>query len=262
MKRNTVRPDVNELEGCVKLGMAREALKLARRALRRPDIRAKTFNDALDAILIQADKLKPWTMLVEGAYARLPKRDHKSVRSMLVSFRHSIRDHEGVLQLLPRHFSGEFALYELSFGMDAAMALNKMELAGTLARRLPRAMRAACEPTLQSILRLNLAEFFTRTGKWNEAIAIFETVLDDSIFSRDAVKGIVEIHVAGALLAIKRGFELVNKFNQSFDPKMETTLPGNDKKIQQQAEKQFRKMQNILEKSVPEKRRKELGLEA
>jgi len=207
MKRNT-EPDVNELEGCVKLGMAREALKLARRALKRTDIGATTFNDALDAILRQADKLKPWTMLVEGAYARLPKCDHKSVRFMLVSFRHSIHDHEGVLQLRPRHFGGEFALCELSFGMDAAMALNKMDLAGTLARRLPSAMRAAREPTMQSILRLNLAEFFVRTGKWDDAIAVFETVLDDSIFSRDVVKGIVEIHAARALLAIKHGLEL------------------------------------------------------
>src|ERR1017187_7162869 len=118
MKRNTA-PDVNELKGCVKLGMTREAVKLARRALRRPDIRAATFNDALDAILIQADKLKPWTRLVEDAYVRLPKCNRKAVRFMLVSFRHSIHDHEGVLQLLPRHFSGESALCELSFGMDA-----------------------------------------------------------------------------------------------------------------------------------------------
>jgi hypothetical protein len=41
---------------------------------------------------------------------------------------------------------------------------------------------------------------------------------------------------------------------------METTLPGNDKAIQQDAEKKFRTLQKILEKIVPEKRQKELGL--
>jgi hypothetical protein len=252
---------VNEIEGCVKLGMKREALKLARRTLKQTNITAKNFNDALDAVLIQADKLKAWTMLVEGAYARLPERDQKSVRFMLMSFRHCNRHNEGVLQLLPRHFTGEFALCELAYAMDAAMSVNKMELAATLARRLPWAIRSAEKPTMQTVLRLNLAEFFTRTGKWDEAIAILETVCGDNVFCRDAVVGVAEIHIARALLAIKHGFELVGKFNRNFDANMETTLPGNDKKIRQQAETQFRKWQKILGKVVPEKRRKELRLD-
>jgi hypothetical protein len=74
------------------------------------------------------------------------------------------------------------------------------------------------------------------------------------------VEGIVDIHVAAALLAIKRGLELVEKFNKNPNPEMETTLPGNDKKIQQRAEKRFRKLKKILAKIVPEKRQKELGL--
>ncbi|MEI9962174.1 MAG: hypothetical protein WDM76_13890 [Limisphaerales bacterium] len=105
-----------------------------------------------------------------------------------------------------------------------------------------------------------LAEYYTRKGLWNNAIELWEFVQQDNIFCQNAVGGIVEIQVAAALLAIKRGLELVKKFNQGFDPETETTLPGNDKKIQQQAEKQFRKWRKILEKIVPEKRQKNWGL--
>jgi hypothetical protein len=214
----------------------------------------------LDAILLQADKLKLWVTLVEKAYARLLKADRKHVRFMLVSFRSCSRNCENVLELLPQQFTGELALCELSFGMDAAMALGKMELAAKLARHLPGAIRAAESPTMKSLLRLNLAGFFARAGKWDEAIAVLEIVRNDKIFCRDAVTGMVEIHAARALLAIKHGLALVEKFNREFDPKRETTLPGNDKTIQQQAEKQFHKLRNMLAKIVSEKRQKELGI--
>jgi len=46
---------LDELGGFVKLGMKREALKLARRTLKQADVTAKAFNDALDAVLTLAD---------------------------------------------------------------------------------------------------------------------------------------------------------------------------------------------------------------
>ncbi|HEY1719395.1 MAG TPA: hypothetical protein VGH42_14040 [Verrucomicrobiae bacterium] len=157
--------------------------------------------------------------------------------------------------------AGEFGLIELCFGMGAAMSLKKMELAENFSGWFPKAMQMAESPTMRFILGLTLADFFTRTGKWEDAVALFESVQKDRIFCRDAVKGIVEIHAFHALLAINNGLTLVKKFNCDFEPEMEMTLPGNDKKIQQQTEKQFRKWRKILEKVVPEKRQKELGLE-
>jgi hypothetical protein len=255
---------LDELNALNELGMKRETLSETRCLLKSRSITSGDFNKALNALLVQANRLKPWTTLVENAYARLPKHDQEFARFMLVSFRNCIRNYEGVLQLLPpanEICDGEFGLIELGFGIDAAMSLNKMELAEKLAEWMPKAIQLAESPTMQSILRLTYAEFFMRTGKWADAITLFGLVQDDNIFCQDAVTGIVEIHVSHALLAIKNGFTLVKKFKSDFDPKMETTLPGNDKKIQQRSEKQFQKWQKIFEKIMPEKRRKELGLD-
>jgi hypothetical protein len=49
---------INELRGFVHLGMKRGALKLARRTLKQSDIAEKDFGEAVNAVLIHADKCK------------------------------------------------------------------------------------------------------------------------------------------------------------------------------------------------------------
>ena len=53
---------------------------------------------------------------------------------------------------------------------------------------------------------------------------------------------------------------LIEQFNRTFDPEAETIVPGNDKAVQEQAAKEFRRWQKTLEKIVPEKRQRALGL--
>ncbi|MEI9962175.1 MAG: hypothetical protein WDM76_13895 [Limisphaerales bacterium] len=90
---------MSELNGLVGLGMKHEALKLVHRILKQPNITAKDFNDALDAILTLADKTKSWTPVVEAAYARLPERDQQTVRHWMLYFYNSCKNHEGRRQL-------------------------------------------------------------------------------------------------------------------------------------------------------------------
>ena len=250
---------LDELGGFVKLGMKREALKLARRTLKQADITAKAFNDALAAILTLADKCKPWTPVVEAAYAHLPKSDKQAVRHSMLYFYNSSRYYEAAGKFVPRRFVGEVNLMELVLTCKTWLELKRMDEMDKLAKILSRTIKETEHPFMRTQLSECLAEYYTRKGLWNKAVELWGFVQLDNIFCRNAVEGIVDIHVAGALLAIKRGFELVKKFNQSFDPKMETTLPGNDKVIQQQAEKKFRKLQKILEKIVPNERQRELG---
>jgi hypothetical protein len=250
---------LDELGGFVKLGMKREALKLARRTLKQADITAKAFNDALDAILTLGDKCKSWMPVVEAAYAHLPKSDKQAVRHSMLYFYNSSRNHEAAGKFIPRRFVGEVNLMELALTCKTWLELKRMDEMDKLAKILSRTIKETEHPFMRTQLSECLAEYYTRKGLWNKAVELWGFVQLDNIFCRNAVEGIVDIHVAGALLAIKRGFELVKKFNQSFDPKMETTLPGNDKVIQQQAEKKFRKLQKILEKIVPNERQRELG---
>jgi hypothetical protein len=252
---------LDELGGLTNLGMKREALRKARRMLKSRDMTGDDFNRALNAILTLADKCKPWTPVIEVAYARLQRRDKQAVRRWMLYFYCSSRNHEAASKFIPLRFAGEFDIAELAFTCETWLELKRMDEMDNLARRLSRAFKVAKHPSMLTHLAGYLGEYYARKGLWNKAVELWEFVQQDNIHCQNAVESIVEIHVAGALLAIKRGFELAQKFNRDFDPKMETTLPGNDKKIQQQAEKKFLKLQNALGKLLPEKRRRELGLD-
>src|ERR1041384_5706091 len=101
---------------------------------------------ALNANLTHADRVKSWTKLVESAYERLPKRQRPAVRFLMISFRNSCHNPDGVLQLMSKNFTGEFALVELAYAMEASFELDKRELIQKLARCLPGAISKASRP--------------------------------------------------------------------------------------------------------------------
>jgi len=129
-----------------------------------------------------------------------------------------------------------------------------------LAHRLRQFAYQAEHPVTQGQLLLCLAEFHAREGRWNYAIQAAEAALPLETFHQNAVEAIVEIHVAGALMALRRGFQRIEQFNKNFDPETELIVPGNDKAVQEQAAKAFRRLERDLEKIVPKGRQQELGL--
>jgi hypothetical protein len=249
-----------DMDGFGGLGMKKDALALARRVLRSKSVSAKEFENALDAILTHADRCKPWKTLVESAYARLSRRDQKAVRFLMLSFCASSGFYEDASRFIPQRFDGAFGLLEMVFAVHTALATGETALAKKLTKLLPRAIKEAPHPMMKSLLFEALGESQARDGKWDEAIASWEAAQCDGTISQNAVMNIVEIHAARALRTLQRGFQLIEKFNQDFDPELETVVPGTAKAIQRDAEKQFRRLQKILEKIAPKERRKELGI--
>lgn len=249
-----------EMDGFITLGMKEDALRLARLNLEQNTVTVEKFNDALNAIQVFADKTRPWTAVVESAYEHLSKREKPAVRFLMMSFYNASPNHEAVLRLKPKRFTGKFALVELAYALEATFALDKTEIMGTLARCLPRAINEADHPIMQARLLLCHAEYLARRGKWDETIAVLEGVQSNEIFNRNAVTAIVEVHVARALQALREGFKLIRQFNRHFDPDAETIMPGNDKAIQDGAAREFRRLQKSLEQIVSEKRQRKLGL--
>jgi hypothetical protein len=251
----------SELDGLVRAGMKKEALRLVRRMLKSPTVREPAFSDALGTILSVADKVKPWKALVEAAYERLPRSDRPKVRFWMMSIRSSSKDYAGVLSLVPKRFTGPWALLELITAMEATFETNNKELMRQLALRLPRAIEQAEFPWTQARLCLCLAEVCAREGEWDDAIQLMEPVHENLEFVRNAVETVVEAHAALALKAVQRGFQKIEAFRKEFDPQMELTLPGNNKAILDNAAKGFRRLQKRLNKILPAKRQKELGFE-
>ena len=162
--------------------------------------------------------------------------------------------------MLPKRFTGEFALLELLWAMEATFETDSKELMRKLVLRLPRAIDQAENPVTQAALGLCLAEFCAREGAWDDAIALVEPAQECSIYIQDAVSTLVEIHVARALKAVQSGFQKIEVFRKEFDPETELTIPGNEKAMLDNAAKEFQRLQKMLERTVPKKRRGELGL--
>ena len=260
MHRRPAFTTTTELDGLVSAGMKKEALALARRLLRAPVVAAPEFADALQAILILEDKVKPWKPLIEAAYERVPRHKRGSVRFWLMSVSHACHDHEGVLRLAPERFTGEFAFQEAIWALKAAFAIGNNRIIRLLGALLPRLISRAEDPITRAQLLLCLSEFHAREGKWADAIAAAEPAQECAILLRNAVGAIVEIHAARALQAVRRGFDKIEAFGKHFDPKTELMLPGNARTVLKEAEMEFLKLQRILEKIVPEERRRELGI--
>lgn len=265
--RNTRSPksstkwSTEELNEMVKLGMKREALSQARAILKQEHITTDLFHAAMNAIFPLADKLKPWSKLIEAAHARLPKRSQPSVRFWMLCLHCHTDNLEAAKQFIPRRFDGESRLMELAYGTKILLATGgKREELQKLAKKLPGAIQAAADPTMQVTLMDALAEYFTRTGNWSEALELWHFLQLDEMFFSNGVTGIVEIRVAQALRAIQSGLQLVEKSKKNHDPELETTLPGNEKARLGEAEKEFRRLQKKLEKVLPEERQIELGI--
>jgi hypothetical protein len=260
MKRIMKHESSDELEGFSDLGMQCEALRLARQKLKSLSIRGADFRSALDVLLVQADKLRTWSPLVEAAYARLSKRDQRSTRLSMLAFHYSTRNYERASHFIPPRFGSGCDSIELAFAVDTMLELGNITEANKLAGKLPRAIQNAENPTAQAVLVNCLAEYLARKGQWNEAIQIWEAVQSDAILAENAVTGMAEIHAARALRAIRSGLATIEELKANFDPKLETTLPGNEKTRREQAKKKLSRLEKMLEKIVPKERQRELGI--
>ena len=95
----------------------------------------------------------------------------------------------------------------------------------------------------------------------SRGVNIWEPVQLDAIKMESGVVGLMEIHAARALQSTRAGLQLVEKAKINFDADLETTLPGNEKVRWAQTDKKLRRFEKMFEKILPEKRRKEMGID-
>jgi hypothetical protein len=77
-------------------------------------------------------------------------------------------------------------------------------------------------------------------------------------FRRDALSGIVKIHLARAFEAIESGLKALADLKRN--PEMSLCLPGNDLRLTQDAETELLKFKRGIDKLLPDKARKDLGI--
>jgi hypothetical protein len=249
-----------EMSGYADIGMKDEALRAARTVLAKRRILPEEFGEAVRTMGIYLS-CKTWKQskpILEAAYNRQSRKFKRQARSDMLSMYASLGEWETALQFVELRKLSTSA--DVLFGMEVLLKLDKLEDARILASRCRKALRRIADRFQQAVILTALGAFFSRTRRWSGAIEAWEVMPLDLPFRRDALCGIVKIHLAGAFEAAERGLQRLAELKKNPNSENELCLPGNDKWLTRDAEKELLKFKRGIEKLLPKKARKELGI--
>jgi hypothetical protein len=208
---NSHQQIISELQGFVELKMSRDALRLARLSLRKPDISPELFSKAVSAVLNLADDRPHWRALVESAFQRLPKASRPQVRFLMLAYYCALSDYIAAQEWIPGPFSGNGGLLALPFALEASVELKQMVKAKSLAKKCLHPAQVTTCVDLQRILVRSLAIYFTATREWDTALRIWGTLLSDDGTNQEAAFESIFIRTTQAAEAVDRAISLDSK---------------------------------------------------
>jgi len=263
-ERNTIciqgLDNAAEISGYCDLGMKREALRLTRKLLEKRRILPDEFSEALRTIGVYASfkSFKKWKPKFEAAYERQSRKFKHKVRSDMLSLYVSLKEWKTALQFVS--IQRPSSASDFLFGMDVLLELGRVEDAAELATRYRKALRLVRTEFEQSLLSCALGQFFAYTHQWEHALAAWQATPPDTCIARNVLTGIVEIHLARALEAAETGIRLLTERKQQHNSDIELCLPRLEFELAVDAEKELLKFKRAIEKLLPEKARKQLGV--
>jgi hypothetical protein len=246
-----------EISGYADIGMKNDALRLVRKALEQRRIQPEEFSTAIRTIGILSD-FKKWKSKLEAAYNRQSRKFKRMVRPYMLEMYASLGEWEIALRFLSIRRPASTS--DMFFGVGVLLELDKLEDARVLAIRCANALRDATSRFEQSLLLDALGSFFARTHSWDHAITAWQDAPLDQPFRREALSGIVKIYLARALEAVGIGLRSLAELKDNPDTQTELCLPDNDLALTTQAENELLKFKRGIEKLLPEKAWKHLGV--
>jgi hypothetical protein len=249
-----------EISGYADIGMKDEALRAVRTLLARRRILPEEFGEALRTIgiYLSSKTWKQWRPILEAAYNGQSRKFKRQARSDMLSMYASLGEWETALRFVELRKLSNSA--DVLFGMEVLLKLDKLGDARILANRCWKALRRTPDRFQQAVILAALGAFFSRTRRWSSAIEAWEAMPLEQPFRRDALSGIVKIHLAGAFEAVERGLLRLAELKKNPNNDNELVLPGNDEGLTRDAEKELLKFKRGIEKLLPEEARKELGI--
>lgn len=247
-----------ELEGCLQLGMEREALLLAGRILRAANLNATTFKSAVDALLICENRLARWIGRVESAFAELSQRNQrKSAKVMLALYVSSNRWIDAARFLPRRPATAE----ELLFSMWTLLNLRRMEEAAVLFKSCGRRLRKCEDEVEQSCFLEATAGFAAQAGDWDAAERVS---LEGTKFwpvVPNAWERLVKLHALRGLLEANEVFDFVRDERARTDSRTSPVAKASCTAEQlNELDADFHRHAKHLAKVIPAKERWQFGL--
>jgi hypothetical protein len=246
-----------ELEGHCDAGMKEEALRLAEAILQKQRLIPDELFQVIRTIGVHSNLTK-WKTKIRAAYDRQSRRFKRNVRPEMLAMYASSEEWEPAAEFINLRRPATAA--EILLSMDALLALERFKDARLLAMKCTDILSHAVDPFDKSLLVTALGEYLSRIQLWDEALEIWKLMPLEQPFRRNALSGIVKAHLALALESAERGLQLLSDLKQNPNYELHVVLPNNDEKMTVQAEKALLKFKRGIEKLLPEKARKELGI--
>lgn len=249
-KRDFRDPLLTELEGCIALGMEKDALGLANRILRNPAINGAQFAAAVETLLTMDSRLKPRRKVVARAYNRLSAKAKRSVRYWVLSFYHSAGDYAAAEHFVPKRFTGPTGLFELAWAWDIWSALNDEK---SLTKHFPTLVTAASDaehPYIRGLLLTCLGDYCVRTAQWRLAVEFYRHIPIESANTQQAILGPLFARSGELLAACSTAREALGRFKSYHDPELEVVLPGNLRSQHLEIERKLNVMESGLKRLI------------
>lgn len=216
-----------ELEGYVKLGIHKAAIRLAKRLLHKPTITCLQFHQAISAVIEFETHLKQWRKPVEDAYARLSIKNRRRQRFSMLWFLHGMGDEVAASQFLPKRFNTPFSLVELGLAWEIWLALDNEKALDANLGKVVRAASFAENSYMCGALYANLGHFFVRRERWQEAADSYRQIPLESANSHAAVIGPLAASVGQLVSEIDASRTVLNQFKRCHDPEGEAVPSEN-----------------------------------
>ena len=267
---------IEELAGLTDISMKREALALCRRLLRRNGISPEGFS-AVVRVIGMFGSMARWALRLEAALARQSARTRRALQGIMLCFYASFNDWENALRFasLRRDLRPD----ELAFAIETFAHTGRSREVLLLGRRIERWVEEIeDEPhkpdgyyhELQFLL-YGLGLFKTQAC-YAEDRRFCEAEREDAILDWSAIyahhplgpaawNNATDLALCMMLETVNRRIKIIEEIGKRKADATALSLPGNQKKLNAEMLTRFNRCRRTLDQLVPEKRRKELGMD-
>ncbi len=241
---------MNDMQGYDELGMAKEALQVARALLKYRPVHPQAFRAALSTLCVHANKCRAWKQLVEDAYAQLSTRNQKALRSEMLGFHVSRQDYESAYRFIPPRPRD---VRDLVLSMWTLLDLKKVKQAKPLCRKCRRLLLQLQDRFSLGMLVDALADYHAQIGDLNTAEAYWRMAPPEEPLFESAARRLVELQAARGHAYVAAMRATLEKAFAEADCSLDLMLPGNEKARLADVCKTLQKYSAALSRIVPEK---------
>lgn len=265
---------IDELTGLTDTSMKRQALALCRRFLRVKWCLAEGFIEVVRVIGMFGSRSR-WAPRLEATLVRQSARMRKALQGTMLTFYAGFHDWENALRYASMR--RDLHPHEIAFSIEAFARAGRFREVRRLGKRIDRWIDAIIfsRRPRNSMYELGflyygfgffkahgyeVEEPWLRESGRGEAVSNWNCVATDHPLGSAAASNSSDLLLCVALENVKRRIQCIENACSGKFGSTALSLPGNQEKLTARTLARFIRQRRILERLVPEKRRKALGM--